>query len=89
MKKTKRASFSRREFPRSARSLAAEENRPEAGPAKLKPRKGLFVLISIVLGLWCIALLAMYFTTVYPHRKSAPATSRPSAVAAAWAAVLP
>ena len=40
----------------------------DAAPRPLKPRRGLFVLLLTVFGLWVAALLVMYFTTVYPHR---------------------
>ncbi len=40
----------------------------------LKPRYKLFIILAGILLLWIIALLAMYFTTVYPkrHGSSAP-----------------
>ena len=42
------------------------------GEIRMKPRKRLLVVLSIVLGIWIAALVTMYFTTVFPHRKHEP-----------------
>jgi hypothetical protein len=34
----------------------------------LRPQKRLFIILSVVMGLWIAALVIMYFTTVYPQR---------------------
>jgi hypothetical protein len=47
----------------------------------LTPRKKLFIITAVVLGVWVAALIVMYVTTVYPerhgHRAPSPA-SQPS-----------
>ena len=46
----------------------------------LKPRRGLFYALLGALALWIIALLVLYFLTVYPARKEhqLPSPSIPS-----------
>ena len=46
--------------------------KPGITPLKtgLKPQKRLFVVLAIVMAVWISALLAMYFTTVWPKRHS-------------------
>ena len=34
----------------------------------LKPHRGLFILLCVVLAVWVGVLLVMYFKTVYPER---------------------
>ncbi|MEO6435720.1 MAG: hypothetical protein ABIP55_08150 [Tepidisphaeraceae bacterium] len=41
-------------------------------PIAMKPRNGLLVVLSIVLAVWCGALLAIYFTSVLPGRPDRP-----------------
>jgi hypothetical protein len=48
---------------------------PLLTPHPLPPQKRLFRILSVLLILWIIALVVMYFTTVYPGRHSA--TSQP------------
>ena len=38
----------------------------------LKPRKGLFIILCIVMALWIAGLVTMYFTTVWPRRHAPP-----------------
>jgi hypothetical protein len=48
----------------------------------MKPRKGLFIGLMIVLAAWCGMMVAMYFRSVRPHqphqppRATAPALAR-------------
>jgi hypothetical protein len=52
----------------------ANGNRPSAAPTpRLKPRPMLFKFLCAFFILWMIALLAMYFLTVYPSRHPSPA----------------
>ena len=46
----------------------------------LKPRRALFVFLSVLFGVWLIVLLTLYFATVYPQRHHAPsgAGARPT-----------
>ncbi len=39
-------------------------------PQPLRPRKGLFVVMSIIIGIWILTLLVLYGATVYPARHS-------------------
>ena len=54
-------------------------------PSGLKPRPVLFKILCIVFALWILALLGMYFWTVYPlrHAPSPEGTGarRPGSVA--------
>ena len=43
-------------------AVTPESSSPPANP--LKPQKKLLVVLSVLFGLWLIALLTMYFTTV-------------------------
>jgi hypothetical protein len=36
----------------------------------LRPRKGLFIVLSVLMLVWIIAMVVMYFTTVWPMRHS-------------------
>jgi hypothetical protein len=45
----------------------------------LKPRPRLFVFLCIVYAVWMIALLVLYFKTVYPRRHPAAAPALPAA----------
>jgi len=54
-----------------------------AKPAKIivkpmRPRKGLFLALMALFFLWVAAMLAMYLTTVYPHRHGVKPASQPS-----------
>lgn len=57
-------------------SKPAAESSPRAGEKKgtpveanpLKPQRGWFVLLCVVMGLWVAALVVMYFTTVRGRR---------------------
>ncbi len=42
--------------------------RGDAQHVAMKPRRGLFVLLAVVLGVWIVYLLGLYFMTVYPLR---------------------
>ena len=51
---------------------------PPANP--LKPQKKLLVVLSVLFGVWLIALLTMYFTTVYHRKAPAGSSTRTAAV---------
>ena len=40
----------------------------DPGEIKLRPQKRLFIILSIIMALWIVALVTMYFTTVWPQR---------------------
>jgi hypothetical protein len=40
----------------------------QSPPPRLKPRPRLFKILCVVYALWIVALLVMYFWTVYPLR---------------------
>jgi hypothetical protein len=44
---------------------------PESAPPQLKPRPILFRVLCAVFAVWMLALLVMYFWTVYPLRHPA------------------
>jgi hypothetical protein len=44
-------------------------------PVPLKPRRRLFVVLSIVTLLWTIALAWLYFAAVRPHATASPTSS--------------
>jgi hypothetical protein len=48
--------------------------RPAAVPPPIVPRPKLLILLCVIFAAWIGALLAMYFTTVYPERHHPPAT---------------
>jgi hypothetical protein len=37
-------------------------------PLPLKPRRTLFIILALLVAAWLIALLVIYFVTVYPNR---------------------
>ena len=41
---------------------------PPTNETPIKPRRGLLIVLSILLALWIAAMVVMYFTTVYPQR---------------------
>jgi hypothetical protein len=59
-------------------SRSAAERAPASAPSTnetpIKPRRGLLIVLSIVLALWIAAMVVMYFTTVYPQRHPAKPT---------------
>jgi hypothetical protein len=54
-------------------------------PVPMKPRRGLFVALMLVLAGWCGVMVAMYFRSVRPHQPP----QRPRATAPAVAALVP
>jgi hypothetical protein len=44
----------------------------------MKPRRGLLIVMSIAFAVWVAAMLAMYFTTVYPERHPSKSTTSAS-----------
>jgi hypothetical protein len=52
-----------------SRTTPAATGQPDATPpAPLRPRRGLFAALLVVLVLWVVFLVVMYLTTVYPQR---------------------
>ena len=70
---------------RSKPAAAANESQPTGPfrePVPMKPRKGLFILLMLVLAAWCAVMVGMYFRTI---RSTRPLTPRPPSTASALA----
>ena len=52
----------------AAKQPDAKPQRVLPPPRPFTPRRGLFVVLMIVFAFWVAGLVAMYVTTVYPHR---------------------
>jgi hypothetical protein len=71
---------------RSKPAANATNESPPSGPFRdpvpMKPRKGLFVILMLVLAAWCGVMVVMYFRTI---RSAPPLLPRPPATAPALA----
>jgi uncharacterized protein involved in exopolysaccharide biosynthesis len=57
----------------------APASAPPTNETPIKPRRGLLIVLSIVLALWIAAMVVMYFTTVYPQRHPSHAATTSAA----------
>jgi hypothetical protein len=57
-------------MPQDTKSSAP--NAPPPGEPRLQPHPRLLAALSIAFVLWMVALLTLYFQTVYPRRHPAP-----------------
>jgi hypothetical protein len=62
--------------PRKTSQSEDAGNSPETTYVPLKPRRGLFILMGIILILLLAGLLGLYFKTVYPFRTLPHPTER-------------
>ena len=65
--------------PRDSRKPDEPQKQPVSAPVfrpPLRPRRRLFYGLLGVLALWIVALLILYFKTVYPTRDQQPAPVR-------------
>ncbi|MGA3065599.1 MAG: hypothetical protein ABSF29_02000 [Tepidisphaeraceae bacterium] len=66
--------MSRRDSAKPTGAPPVSASRPVQDHPKLRPRPRLFKSLCIAYAIWIIALLVLYFTTVYPLRHPSSAT---------------
>ena len=71
-----------RQQARGETARSEEQATPAWQAAELRPRRGMFIVLMILLAIWAGFLLALYLMTVMPQRKrpALPATA-PQAMA--------